>query len=137
MDVSTHTSSRVNGTRRHSQSQAWRWAAPATSSTPRTRCSRLTGTSTRTSTESACSSRGIRRPMWARHCAGRGATTAADMLARLEADVAIVGGGPAGAAAALTLRKYAGQRVVLLERSRYDGPRAGETASPSLRPLLG
>jgi flavin-dependent dehydrogenase len=57
-------------------------------------------------------------------------------LARLAADVAIVGGGPAGAAAALTLRRYAGLRVVLLERSHYDGPRIGESVSPALRPLL-
>ena len=52
-------------------------------------------------------------------------------------DVAVVGGGPAGAAAALTLLKYSPLQVALLERSDYRQPRVGETVPPSLQPLLG
>jgi flavin-dependent dehydrogenase len=44
-------------------------------------------------------------------------------------DVAVVGGGPAGAATARRLAT-AGRSVVLLERSRYDGTRVGETLAP-------
>ena len=51
------------------------------------------------------------------------------------AHVAVVGGGPAGTAAALTLVK-AGLSVVLVERSRYGGERMGETLPPAARPLL-
>jgi len=53
-----------------------------------------------------------------------------------EYDVAIAGGGPAGAAAALTLLRYSSLRVVLVELSDYRGPRIGETVSPALGPLL-
>ena len=51
-------------------------------------------------------------------------------------DVAIIGGGPAGSAAALTLLRYSKLRVVVVERSNYDGWRVGETLSPGVRPLL-
>jgi len=51
------------------------------------------------------------------------------------ADVAIVGGGPAGAVTALLLAR-AGAGVVLFERSRYDALRFGETLPPSVNPLL-
>ena len=51
-------------------------------------------------------------------------------------DVAIIGGGPAGCAAALTLLRYSKLRVVVIERSEYDGWRVGETLSPGVRPLL-
>jgi flavin-dependent dehydrogenase len=50
-------------------------------------------------------------------------------------DVAVLGGGPAGAAAALTLAR-AGRTVAVIERSRDDRPRVGETLPPSARPLL-
>lgn len=42
------------------------------------------------------------------------------------AEVLIVGGSPAGAAAALTLAQ-AGANAVLLERSGYSAKRVGET----------
>jgi flavin-dependent dehydrogenase len=42
-----------------------------------------------------------------------------------ECDVAVVGGGPAGCAAAIILARQ-GLRVVLVERSHYDEPRIGE-----------
>jgi len=50
-------------------------------------------------------------------------------------DVAVIGAGPAGATAALTLTR-AGFDVVLLEASQYDRPRLGETLPPSARPVL-
>ncbi len=52
-------------------------------------------------------------------------------------DVAILGGGPAGAAAALSLRRLRpALRVGLVEASRYSAWRAGETLSPGCRELL-
>lgn len=51
-------------------------------------------------------------------------------------DVLVVGGGPAGAATAATLRRDAGLGVVVAERSDYGGQRVGETLSPGARPLL-
>ena len=53
-----------------------------------------------------------------------------------EFDVAIVGGGPAGAAAALTLVRYTKRRVLVLERGDYTQWRAGETLGPGVTPLL-
>lgn len=54
----------------------------------------------------------------------------------LEADVAIIGGGVSGAAAALTLLRYTQRKVVLVERSCYAKQRVGESVSPSISPLL-
>ncbi|HEY0781575.1 MAG TPA: tryptophan 7-halogenase, partial [Thermoanaerobaculia bacterium] len=51
-------------------------------------------------------------------------------------DVCIVGGGPAGTAAALTLRRYSDLSVAVVERSAYDTVRYGETVPPTLQPLL-
>lgn len=48
----------------------------------------------------------------------------------------IAGGGPAGCAAALTLLAYTKLRVVVLERTRYEGARPGETVSHSIGPIL-
>jgi flavin-dependent dehydrogenase len=50
-------------------------------------------------------------------------------------DVAVIGGGPAGSATALELARR-GRDVVLLERTRFDGPRFGETLPPEINPLL-
>jgi flavin-dependent dehydrogenase len=53
------------------------------------------------------------------------------------ASVVILGGGPAGLAAALVLRRERPDlSVVVLERSGYDRPRIGETLPPTVRPLL-
>jgi len=53
-----------------------------------------------------------------------------------EFDVAIIGGGPAGSAAALTLLRYSKLRPVVIERTAYEGWRVGETVSPGVLPLL-
>jgi 2-polyprenyl-6-methoxyphenol hydroxylase-like FAD-dependent oxidoreductase len=51
-------------------------------------------------------------------------------------DVAVLGGGPAGAAASITLAR-AGRSVVVIEKSLYDRARIGETLPPvARRPLL-
>jgi flavin-dependent dehydrogenase len=50
-------------------------------------------------------------------------------------DVIIIGGGPAGAAAAITLgRRHF--RIAIIERSAYCTPRVGETLPPAIRSLL-
>ena len=52
-------------------------------------------------------------------------------------DVAIAGGGPAGAAAALTLRSHAPQLgVVLLEAGNFRRPKAGEVLPAQAGPVL-
>ncbi|HUK14969.1 MAG TPA: tryptophan 7-halogenase [Bryobacteraceae bacterium] len=51
-------------------------------------------------------------------------------------DVAVLGGGPGGLAAALALRRYSGLSVLVVEKSRYDLPRVGETLAPGIRGLL-
>jgi flavin-dependent dehydrogenase len=53
-----------------------------------------------------------------------------------DVDVAIIGGGPAGAAAALTLLRYSKLRVAVVEKSDYSQWRVGETLSPAVQPLL-
>ncbi len=50
-------------------------------------------------------------------------------------DVMVLGGGPAGAATALTLARH-GCSVALAERSDYASDRAGETLPPAIQPLL-
>jgi flavin-dependent dehydrogenase len=52
-------------------------------------------------------------------------------------DVAVVGGGPGGAATALSLRAHAPSlSVVLIEASHYEAVRVGETLPPPARPIL-
>jgi flavin-dependent dehydrogenase len=55
----------------------------------------------------------------------------------LNHDVVILGGGPAGAAAALSLRGHAPSlSVALVEQSGYDAPRVGETLPPTVQTVL-
>lgn len=55
----------------------------------------------------------------------------------MEATVAVVGAGPAGCAAALTLRRYLPEMPVVLVAAPAGGePAAGETLSPGVLPLL-
>ena len=54
-----------------------------------------------------------------------------------DADVLILGGGPAGSATALALRKHApGLSVLLVESSSYDQPRIGEVLPAPAKVLL-
>jgi flavin-dependent dehydrogenase len=50
-------------------------------------------------------------------------------------DVAVVGGGPAGVAATVALRRV-GLVTVLVEASHYETPRVGETLTAEVRPTL-
>jgi flavin-dependent dehydrogenase len=56
-------------------------------------------------------------------------------MASPEYDVAVIGGGPAGSVAALTLARH-GLRAALIEGSRYERVRIGETLPPAARPEL-
>jgi len=58
------------------------------------------------------------------------------MTCRSEVDVAIIGGGPSGCAAAISLLKYGGLSAVVVESSDYSCSRVGETVSPSIAALL-
>jgi flavin-dependent dehydrogenase len=51
-------------------------------------------------------------------------------------DVVVLGGGPAGTAAALTLLHHSSLSVAVVERSEYGEPRIGETLSPGVHGLL-
>lgn len=53
----------------------------------------------------------------------------------IDTDVLIAGGGPAGAAAAITCARN-GLRVILCERDASPGDRPGETLHPGVEPLL-
>jgi 2-polyprenyl-6-methoxyphenol hydroxylase-like FAD-dependent oxidoreductase len=52
-------------------------------------------------------------------------------------DVAVIGGGPGGSATALSLRAHApALSIALIEASRYETPRVGETLPPPSRRVL-
>ena len=50
-------------------------------------------------------------------------------------DVAVLGGGPAGTASAIKLASL-GRKVIVIEQSKYDSPRVGETLPPHVKPIL-
>ena len=54
---------------------------------------------------------------------------------QLDADIVVVGGGPAGAAAAIA-GATRGRSVILLERDRPGREAPGETLHPGIEPLL-
>ena len=51
-------------------------------------------------------------------------------------DLVILGGGPGGTAAGMTLLKREGISVAVVEESDYTAPRIGESLTPGIRPLL-
>lgn len=53
----------------------------------------------------------------------------------MQFDIAVIGGGPSGTAAAITAAR-SGRRVVLVERSQFPRYRPGETLHPGIEPLL-
>jgi flavin-dependent dehydrogenase len=63
----------------------------------------------------------------------RAAVSVTDHVARY--DVAVLGSGPAGSAAAIELARH-GQRVIVVEQSLYDDVRVGETIAPQAAPWL-
>jgi len=53
-----------------------------------------------------------------------------------EYDVVVLGGGPAGCAAAIALRQHEVDRVLVVEAGHYEAERIGEGIPPDTRTLL-
>ena len=64
-----------------------------------------------------------------------GAEPDADASADLSADVVVIGGGPAGSAAATMLARK-GWQVIVLERERFPRDHVGESLLPASIPVL-
>lgn len=63
-------------------------------------------------------------------------TRAVALPSRRTADVVVVGGGPAGTATAVALRRQGVDRVVLVEAGSYETARVGESVPPDTRAAL-
>lgn len=58
------------------------------------------------------------------------------LTAGLNAEIAIIGGGPAGACCALALRRRGAKRITLIEASGFDRFRIGESIPPECKSLM-
>ena len=54
----------------------------------------------------------------------------------IQCDVVIVGGGPAGCAAAIALHRAGVENILVIESSQYESPRIGESIPPDTRGLF-
>lgn len=94
-------------------------------------------------TRRSSSMRASNRPAWVEACVTQRRTLSFSIIGLLPSahmisnhfEVAIIGGGPAGSAAAITLSR-AGRRVLLIEKNDRSAFKVGESLPPAITPLL-